>query len=85
MNADGSGQARLTNNPAGDADPDWGTAPSSPPFPTCKGQDATIVGTDGNDNLVGTSNRDVIVGLGSNDHISGLGGMTLCVVAMVVT
>ena len=31
---------------------------------TCNGLEATIVGTNGNDDLEGTSGRDVIVGLG---------------------
>jgi Ca2+-binding RTX toxin-like protein len=47
------------------------------PHPSCRGQDATIVGTAGNDDLVGTSNRDVIAALGGNDKISGLGGNDL--------
>ena len=42
--------------------------------PSCRGQEATIVGTSGPDDLVGTAARDVIVGLGGNDVIRGLGG-----------
>jgi Ca2+-binding RTX toxin-like protein len=43
--------------------------------PTCDGKPATIVGTDGDDDLVGTQGPDVIVGLGGNDiNIKGLGG-----------
>ena len=43
--------------------------------PTCKGLAATIVGTEGPDDLKGTPGRDVIVGLGGNDiNIKGLGG-----------
>jgi Ca2+-binding RTX toxin-like protein len=43
--------------------------------PTCNGKPATIVGTDGGDDLVGTQGPDVIVGLGGNDiNIKGLGG-----------
>jgi hypothetical protein len=40
----------------------------------CKGQTATIVGTNGNDVLVGTTGDDVIAGLGGNDRIRGKGG-----------
>ena len=40
----------------------------------CRAHRATIVGTNGDDNLVGTSGRDVIVGLGGKDTINGLGG-----------
>jgi hypothetical protein len=63
MNADGSGERRVTNNPADDVRPDWGTARPRPPPPTatCEGETATIVGTPGNDNnIVGTSGPDVI-------------------------
>ncbi len=43
--------------------------------PTCDRKPATIVGTDGGDDLVGTQGPDVIVGLGGNDiNIKGLGG-----------
>jgi Ca2+-binding RTX toxin-like protein len=41
---------------------------------TCKGEQLTIVGTDGPDEIVGTPNRDVIGALGGNDNISGLDG-----------
>jgi uncharacterized repeat protein (TIGR01451 family) len=63
-----------------DADPDrsnnHATAqtnilPVAPP-PTCAGKRATIVGTEGDDNLVGTDRRDVIVALSGNDTIEGL-------------
>lgn len=40
----------------------------------CFGQYATIIGTEGNDNLKGTSSNDVIVGLGGDDVIDGGGG-----------
>ena len=40
----------------------------------CGAQDATIVGTTGDDTLVGTSGPDVIVGLGGNDVIDGKDG-----------
>lgn len=42
--------------------------------PTCFGEIATILGTNGDDKLVGTPGRDVIIGLGGNDKINGLGG-----------
>jgi Ca2+-binding RTX toxin-like protein len=41
---------------------------------TCKGQQATIIGTPGNDVRSGTPGRDVIVGLEGNDSLSGLAG-----------
>jgi hypothetical protein len=44
---------------------------------TCKGNRATIIGTDGNDVRTGTSGRDVMVGLGGNDRLSGLAGKDL--------
>ena len=44
---------------------------------TCMGETATIIGTEGDDNLVGTPDRDVIVGLGGDDTISGLAGNDL--------
>ena len=47
--------------------------PPGPP-PTCKGKQATIVGTDGNDVRLGSQGQDVIIGLGGNDTLSGLGG-----------
>lgn len=40
----------------------------------CSGQDATIVGTPGDDVLSGTSGPDVIAGLDGNDTIDALGG-----------
>ena len=47
--------------------------------PTCNGLDATIIGTEGRDNLRGTPGDDVIVGLGGPDRIVGLGGDdTIC-------
>jgi hypothetical protein len=47
--------------------------PTEPPptTVTCGGRIATIVGTDGPDNLRGTSGDDVIHGLGGNDRIEG--------------
>jgi Ca2+-binding RTX toxin-like protein len=45
----------------------------------CDGEQATIVGTDGNDTLNGTSGDDVIAGLDGNDTIDGMGGNdTIC-------
>ena len=43
----------------------------------CFGVEATIVGTNGDDELVGTSGVDVIDGGNGNDVISGLGGADL--------
>jgi Ca2+-binding RTX toxin-like protein len=47
---------------------------SSAEVPTCFGQPATIVGTEGVDILNGTEGADVIVGLGEADTIQGFGG-----------
>ncbi|MGH2653723.1 MAG: hypothetical protein ACRDHV_05155 [Actinomycetota bacterium] len=41
---------------------------------TCRGQEVTMLGTEGNDVLTGTPGRDVINGLGGNDKVNGLGG-----------
>jgi Ca2+-binding RTX toxin-like protein len=41
---------------------------------TCEGEIATIVGTNGNDDIVGTSGNDVIAALGGDDSIRALGG-----------
>lgn len=41
---------------------------------TCGGQEATLVGTPGDDDLTGTSGADVIVGREGNDTIYGGGG-----------
>jgi uncharacterized protein len=46
----------------------------APPFPTCRGLVATIVGTDAGDVLTGTDGADVIVALGGNDVVLGLAG-----------
>jgi RTX calcium-binding nonapeptide repeat (4 copies) len=46
------------------------TPPSHAP-PTCNGKPATILGTDGSDDLSGTQGPDVIVGLGGGDFING--------------
>ena len=42
--------------------------------PSCHGETATIVGTDGADELTGTRGHDVIVGRGGDDRIEALGG-----------
>ncbi len=42
--------------------------------PICFGQEATIVGTSGDDVIDGTEGPDVIAGLGGDDVIHGLGG-----------
>ena len=51
-----------------------GQNPQQPTFVKCKGQTATLVGTNGNDVLTGTSGKNVIAGRGGNDRIAGLGG-----------
>jgi hypothetical protein len=43
--------------------------------PTCFGEPATLVGTDGDDELKGTDGADVIVGRDGNDDILGRGGI----------
>jgi Ca2+-binding RTX toxin-like protein len=45
--------------------------------PTCRGVDATIVGTNGADDIHGTASRDVIVAKGGADDIEGRGGNDL--------
>jgi Ca2+-binding RTX toxin-like protein len=49
------------------------TLPSGAPA-TCRGVQATIVGTEGSDARTGSQGQDVIVALGGNDTLSGLGG-----------
>ncbi len=44
------------------------------PATTCRGQNATIIGSAGPDVLVGTPGNDVIVGRGGSDRIAGGGG-----------
>lgn len=55
-----------------------GSAPAAAPAlagtPTCEGKQATLVGTDGRDELIGTSARDVIVARGGNDEVLARGG-----------
>ncbi len=53
--------------------------PSANPSLTCNGLTATIVGTDGDDELNGTRGDDVIVSLGGDDLIrGGAGDDTIC-------
>jgi hypothetical protein len=47
------------------------------PAVRCKGKNATLVGTNGNDRLVGTSGKDVIAALRGNDRVTGKGGKDL--------
>jgi hypothetical protein len=47
------------------------------PIGVCKGQQATISGTAGNESINGTSGRDVIAALGGKDKVSGLAGKDL--------
>jgi hypothetical protein len=49
------------------------TGPGGAPI-TCKGLNATIVGTSGSDVRTGSQGRDVIAGLGGNDKLSGIAG-----------
>ncbi len=49
-------------------------SPASAAAYTCHGYTATIVGTNGSNEINGTSGRDVIVGLGGNDEIDGGSG-----------
>lgn len=60
--------------------------PSAPAAaaPECFGRAATIVGTDGDDDIEGTSDRDVIFSGGGRDEVQGLGGDDLiCGGAMI--
>ena len=47
---------------------------SSRATPSCEGQPATIIGTEGADSIDGTAGDDVIVGLVGDDVLRGLGG-----------
>jgi Ca2+-binding RTX toxin-like protein len=44
---------------------------------TCRGQQATIAGSAGSDDIEGTNGRDVIVGRGGHDELDGNGGRDL--------
>jgi uncharacterized repeat protein (TIGR01451 family) len=59
---------------ANNTDTETTTVIEPPPPPTCGGQEATILGTEGDDQLTGTAKKDVFVALGGNDVILGLGG-----------
>ena len=48
--------------------------PVNPPAATCNGKEATITGTDANDNLKGTEQADVIQALGGDDKVNGADG-----------
>jgi Ca2+-binding RTX toxin-like protein len=57
------------------------TPPSQPgqpgqpsPSATCRGHQATIIGTNGADQVTGTPGADVILGLDGHDKLSGLAG-----------
>jgi Ca2+-binding RTX toxin-like protein len=52
-------------------------ASASTPWPSCLGEPATIVGTEGNDTIAGTSGDDVIAALGGDDLVSSGGGYDL--------
>jgi Ca2+-binding RTX toxin-like protein len=76
MNADGSGQIRLTNEPAADLAPDW------QPDPTCTirgtGEPDALVGTDGNDVICALAGDDVVnAGLGNDLVFGGQGNDTI--------
>lgn len=46
---------------------------------SCKGKEATLVGTKAKDNILGTAGNDVIAALGGNDTVNGKGGKdTIC-------
>ena len=67
------------HNPAGPEDDMIFTAFVTPPAlsATCNGIRATIVGTNGNDELTGTPGRDVMAGLRGRDRLSGSAGNDL--------
>jgi serralysin len=52
-------------------------SPAAADWPSCLGEPATIVGTEGNDTIAGTSRDDVIVGLGGDDVITSGGSSEL--------
>lgn len=55
----------------------FAAVPASAAPPTCRGVEATIVGTSGPDTLIGTDDDDVIVALGGHDRIQSRGGYDL--------
>jgi Tol biopolymer transport system component len=66
MNADGSGQTRLTQETGPDLSPDW------QPLPNC-----TITGTASADSLPGTDGNDVICSLDGADQVQAGAGADL--------
>jgi Tol biopolymer transport system component len=66
MNADGSAQARLTQEAGPDLSPDW------QPVPVC-----TITGSGGPDTLVGTAGNDVICAFDGRDQVDAGAGSDL--------
>ena len=53
------------------------SGPASAGGAACDGVPATIVGTDGNNEIDGTSGRDVVQARGGNDEVDTLGGNDL--------
>ena len=83
MNANGSGQTRLTIDPADDLDADWQIRPTgvtdfwvkpNPSGGNPKRRTCTRVGNDGANRLKGGPGRDVLCGVGGNDRLLGRGG-----------
>jgi uncharacterized repeat protein (TIGR01451 family) len=64
---------QTTNN----SDTETTTVNEAPPGPTCLGEEATLVGTVGNDTLTGTDKKDVILALAGRDQVFGLDGRDL--------
>ena len=63
--------------PANNSQAETTTIAPPPDPPDCKGANATVVGTPGNDTLTGTEHRDVVVALEGDDTVAGLGGNDL--------
>jgi Ca2+-binding RTX toxin-like protein len=61
MNANGSGQTRLTTDPAADL------GPRPVPNVRCNGRPATLLGTKSRQSLTGGPNRDVVHAFGADD------------------
>lgn len=62
------------SDPANNQDTETTVIADGPTGPVCKGQAATIIGTNGDDLLVGTDKRDVIFAGGGADRVDALGG-----------